>query len=217
MKYKYCPPFIIQKLIYGSRWSSTNPADGSGSKILLTFDDGPNPGSSELILSALENNKLKAVMFCVGDNIIKYPELTNEMIRAGHNLANHTFNHKQLPQISLKEADEQIGSFNRIIEENHGYKAQYFRPPYGKLSWKLPRLLKKHNLKNVMWSLMPFDFTNDLTLVKSVIKKYLKKDSLINLHDSNKSKDIIVDTINFIIDEADRRGFKIGEPAECLR
>lgn len=211
MKYKYSPPLLIQKIIYGSQWSAIN------NKILFTFDDGPNPGSSEIILKFLEDQKIKAVMFCVGDNIRKYPELTNEMIDAGHTLANHTFNHKQLPKISLKEADKQIGLFNKIIEDKHGYKALYFRPPYGKLSWKLPRLMNKYDLKNVMWSLMPFDFTNDLNLVKHVVNKYLKKNSLINLHDSSKSKDIIIDSIKFIIDVANRKGFTIGEPAECLR
>ena len=56
--------------------------------------------------------------------------------------------------------------------------------------------MKKHNLKNIMWSLLTYDYKNDLSFVKFATQKYLNKDSIIVLHDSNKSKNIIVDSIS---------------------
>jgi hypothetical protein len=68
-----------------------------------------------------------------------------------------------------------------------------------------------------MWSLLTYDYKNDINLVKLVASKYMRRNSIIVLHDSLKSKDIIVDSINFIAEQAEKNGFEIGEPAECLK
>jgi len=72
-------------------------------------------------------------------------------------------------------------------------------------------------MKNVMWSLLTYDYKNDLSIVKYSVKKYLRKNSIIVLHDSLKSKDIICDSIKFIAEEAAQKGFEFGEPEECLK
>jgi hypothetical protein len=67
-----------------------------------------------------------------------------------------------------------------------------------------------------MWSLLTYDYKNDLAFVKFATQKYLNKDSIIVLHDSNKSKNIIVDSISLISDEAGKRNYQFGDPEECL-
>ena len=73
------------------------------------------------------------------------------------------------------------------------------------------------NLKAVMWSLLTYDYKNDFNIVKFAVRKYLEKNSIIVLHDSLKSKNIILESINYIVEESSRRGFQIGVPAECLK
>ena len=68
-----------------------------------------------------------------------------------------------------------------------------------------------------MWNLVTYDYKNDWEKVKFAVDNYLQSDSLIVLHDSNKSKDIIIDSIKYITDAATMRGFKFGEPEECLK
>ena len=66
MKYLYDPPGILKVMFSGFYWNTNN------NKILLTFDDGPNPETTEIILKRLSEEKIKAMFFCVGENIKKY-------------------------------------------------------------------------------------------------------------------------------------------------
>ena len=185
-------------------------------KVLLTFDDGPNPGTTEIILKKLSDEKIKALFFCVGENVQKYPELIKQIKDEGHTFGNHTFNHKILNKISAEEKDYQISSVNKIFKEQFDIKLKYFRPSHGRFQLSTSSLMKKHQLKNIMWSLLTYDYKNDLSIVKFAIEKYLTHNSIIVLHDSNKSKNIISDSISFIADEVRKRNYQFGEADECL-
>jgi peptidoglycan/xylan/chitin deacetylase (PgdA/CDA1 family) len=152
----------------------------------------------------------------VGNNVQKYPELVNQIKAEGHSFGNHTFDHKILNKISIEEKVQQIFSVNNLFQEKFNIKLKYFRPPHGKFQLSTDRLLKKFELKNVMWSLLTYDYKNDLSIVKFAVEKYLKQNSIIVLHDSNKSKEIINDSISFIADEVRQNNYQFGEANECL-
>lgn len=210
MKYLYNPPIILKKIFSDFSWNTNNE------KILLTFDDGPNPGTTEIILKKLSEEKIKALFFCVGENVQKYPELIHQIKNEGHSFGNHTFNHKILNKISDEEKDYQISSVNKIFNDQFDINLKYFRPSHGRFQLSTSLLMKKHNLKNIMWSLLTYDYKNDISIVKFAVEKYLKPNSIIVLHDSNKSKNIISDSISFIADEVEKRNYQFGEAEECL-
>lgn len=210
-KYKYKPPTLFKNIFHEFYWDTTN------NKILLTFDDGPIPESTEIILSILSKHKIKALFFCVGDNIKKYPALAKSILSEGHTIGNHTFNHKRLKTLSKQEKIYQIKSFNELLDNDYNYKIKYFRPPHGRFQLTTNSLLNKFNLKNVMWSLLTYDYKNNFDLVKFAVTNFMKKDSIIVLHDSIKSKDIIRDSIEYIVEQASDKKFSFGEPSECLR
>ncbi len=210
MKYLYNPPILLKKVFNDFSWNTNN------GKVLLTFDDGPNPGTTEIILKKLSEEKIKALFFCVGENVQKYPELIQHIKDEGHSFGNHTFNHKILNKISDEEKDYQISTVNKIFKDQVDIKLKYFRPSHGKFQLSTSSLMKKHQLKNIMWSLLTYDYKNDLSIVKFAVEKYLKPDSIIVLHDSNKSKNIISDSISFIADEVEKRNYQFGEAVECL-
>jgi hypothetical protein len=68
-----------------------------------------------------------------------------------------------------------------------------------------------------MWNLVTYDYKNDWEKVKFAVDNFLQNNSLIVLHDSSKSKDIIIDSIKYIADAAAARGFKFGDTEECLK
>jgi len=210
LRFYYNPPGIIKKIFSDFYWNTSNK------KILLTFDDGPIPETTEIILNQLKNYQLRAVFFCVGDNIRKYPSLVKEILNEGHSIGNHTFNHKILKKLSYQEKLIEIESFNKIMEDNFGYNVKYFRPPHGKFQLTTNSLLKKFGLKNIMWSLLTYDYKNNLEVVKFAVKNYLSSNSIVVLHDSMKSKDIIIDSIKVLNEEASNRNFSFGDPTECL-
>ncbi len=120
MKYLYNPPTLLKQIFNDFYW------DSSIGKVLLTFDDGPNPGTTEIILKKLNDEKIKALFFCVGDNVKKYPELVLQIKSEGHSFGNHTFNHKTLNSISKSEKDYQISSVNLLFEEKFDLKLKIF-------------------------------------------------------------------------------------------
>jgi len=211
MKYSYNPPLIIKKLFNDFHWNSQT------SKILLTFDDGPNPKTTECILNELDKLSIKSIFFCVGENLERNPTLAREILSQGHEIGNHTYKHKKINKLNKKETIESIKKVQEFALNTFDYKIKYFRPPHGRFTLRTNRILKEVGLINVMWSLLTYDYKNDLNIVRFALAKYLTKNSIIVLHDSNKSKDIIVESIKLVADEVNRTNYQIGKPSECLK
>ena len=210
MKLNYNPPYLIKKIFNQFKWETSN------NKILLTFDDGPNPRTTEKILLLLNDFKIKAVFFCVGSNVDRYKSLTQQIIDERHVVGNHTFNHKLLLKLNRKDSLEEINSFNSIMLRNLSYRVKYFRPPFGWFKLNTNSLMKEAELRCVMWNLVTYDYHNNFERVKFAIDNYLKSNSIIVLHDSKKSADIITESIKYIVEKAEKHGLEFGVPEECL-
>lgn len=207
----YNPPILVKKLFRDYYWTTSN------NKILLTFDDGPTVELTELILKTLNEYNIKALFFCVGQNIERNSELAEEIIKQGHSIGNHHYSHKSLLKLSKEDQVSEIKKCNDAMFNKLGIEPVYYRPPYGRYRLSTNKLLKKFKLKNIMWSLLTYDYKNDFNLVKFAVDKNLKSNSIIVLHDNIKSKDIIIDSIRYIAEQADKKGYSFGEPAECLK
>jgi len=211
MKFLYNPPLIIKKLFNHFYWQTTN------NKILLTFDDGPNPGTTEKILNTLNKLKITSLHFCVGENLERHKNLVNKILIEGHAIGNHTYYHKTLTSLSTKESLEEIRSVNSLMRNDYSYNIKYFRPPYGRINFKTKKIVNETRMKCVMWNLITYDYKNDIKRVKFSIDNYMQNNSIIVLHDNNKSSDFIVDSIKYIADTAAAKGFEFGVPEECLK
>ena len=210
IKYLYNPPLPVKFLFKEFAWNSVS------GQILFTFDDGPVAGNTEGILKKLDELKFKAIFFCVGNNVRYNRSLINEILVEGHTIGNHTMNHKVLTRAGLPEMIEEIIPFNKIMEDEFGYKVDYFRPPHGKFNLKLRSYLNYIDLKCVMWSLLTYDYKNNIDEVKKSLK-HLKGNSIIVLHDSLKSKEVIIAAIDLISESILSNNFSVGTPPECLK
>jgi peptidoglycan-N-acetylglucosamine deacetylase len=211
LRYKYYPPIIVQKLFNNFIWITSN------NRILLTFDDGPTEAATLKILSILRTNQIKAVYFCVGNNIKQQPELAKKILEDGHTIANHTMSHRLLTQMNGEESIQEINSFNDLMKEKFNYNVKYFRPPHGWFNLRTNSILNSLNMKCVMWSLLTYDYENEIEKVKYAIDKYLNANAIVVFHDSTKCSDIIEQALNYTIEQADKKGFKFGEPEDCLK
>lgn len=209
-KVKYVPPKIFHKLFPGTIWES------KVDKILFTFDDGPNPETTPIILEKLNEHSIKAIFFCVGENVERYPDLAKQIIDEGHLIGNHTISHKNINLLNIK-ANSSIAECSNIIEKTTGIEPKYFRPPHGRIGLRTETLMKRNNLTNVMWSLLTYDYKSDFNIVIFAVNKYLNKNSIIVLHDSLKSEAIIEKSIDYIIEKTKQNGYQIGDPSKCLK
>ncbi len=211
MKLSYNPPNLVKNVFSNFVW------DSQVNKILITFDDGPNLGTTEIILKELDKNKIKSIFFCVGENLKKYTSLAKEVLSEGHLIGNHSHKHQKFTKQSKFDTISSLVTVQKIAEEKLNYKIKYVRPPHGRFNFSTSKILRDIGLQNVMWSLLTYDYKNDLNIVKFAVEKYLVNNSLIVLHDSNKSKEIIADSIKIIVEEAEKRNYQIGNPPECLK
>lgn len=169
------------------RWLYPNALwrmDKNDHSVYLTFDDGPIPESTPFILETLRRYNAKATFFMVGENVLRYHDLYNQIVAEGHQVGNHTFNH--------------IGSFKHwtltyalnIQQANDLIKAHLFRPPHGWMRHSVYWWFQRR-YKIVMWDLVTRDYSKWLTADDVVrnVKRYTRKGSIITFHDSLKSID----------------------------
>ncbi len=210
MRYFYNPPLPVKLLFRESVWHSKT------SKILITFDDGPLGNNTERILNKLDMYNIRALFFCVGNNIVKYPDLTRSIISGGHTIGNHTMNHKILSSSGKSEISEEIIPFNNLMNDKFGYEVKYFRPPHGRYSFRLKSFLKDKELTNIMWSLLTYDYRDNIDDVKSSLK-HLRNNSIVVFHDNIKSSKIIFEALDILMDTVHKKEFNTGTPEECLK
>lgn len=206
----YNPPKLIRIIYKDAIWES------KADKILFTFDDGPIPESTELILNKLNEYNIKSIFFCVGENIKKYSRLAEKILSNGHEIANHTNSHKRLTLLNKNEIRKELELFQNELDKSFNYKVKYFRPPHGRLNKQILLIANEFDLRTVMWSLLTYDYKNELNILKFAVEKYIQKNSIIVLHDSIKSGKIILDSIDFIYEKIQEKNFKIGNAEECL-
>lgn len=151
--------------------------------LILTFDDGPDPTSTNLILEILERYNIKAVFFCSGKAAENYQDLMSMITRKGHRTGNHGYNHPDGWRMGTRAYLEEVSKASEFTSST------LFRPPYGHLRLKQYRNLIK-NYKIVFWDLMPYDFDPGMSSAKclDILKEKLRPGSIIVLHDTPASQ-----------------------------
>ncbi|MER5949176.1 glycosyltransferase [Streptomyces sp. NPDC001904] len=111
----------------GGQESSRSIADH---KLVLTFDDGPDPEWTPKVLDVLKKHDAHAVFFVTGTMASRYPELVQRMVAEGHEVGLHTFNHPDLSYQSTKRIDWELSTNQLALEGAAGVRTSLFRPPY---------------------------------------------------------------------------------------
>lgn len=123
-EFKYPEGWVVRR--YGGA-TEGNPAK----RILLTFDDGPDPEWTPKILDVLKANQVPAVFFVVGKMAEAYPNLVRRMWDEGHEIGNHSWNHPDLYRLSPEQQRLELTTTQRVIQAITGHSTTLFRPPYG--------------------------------------------------------------------------------------
>lgn len=152
--------------------------------IALTFDDGPHPVYTPLILDLLEQYQAKATFFVVGEAARENRFLIKKMREQGHAIGNHSWNHLAMPLISRKERLKQIRDTQSEINAK---RKKLFRPPWGFLTLSSYIDVKLLGYKIVLWDTVAFDWLDRSSdkLFKQ-LDSNIKPGSIILMHDNLK-------------------------------
>ena len=102
------------------------------SEVFLTFDDGPSPKATAMILDILREHDVKATFFVLGRNAAMWPELIERIVAEGHELALHSHTHPNLTALSWEEKEREIADGLSILHwQLPHHRIRWFRPPYG--------------------------------------------------------------------------------------
>lgn len=156
--------------------------------VYLTFDDGPVPVTTTYILDLLKSYGVQATFFCVGENILKYPELFTRLIDEGHSIGNHTMHHLNGWKNDNSNYLEDVGQCAATIRL-HGRLSDLFRPPYGKITRRQIRELGDQRI--IMWDVLSGDFDPSLSPERCLRKtlKAIRPGSVIVFHDNPKAQE----------------------------
>lgn len=99
-------------------------------KIVLTFDDGPDPVWTPKVLDILKQENVKAAFFIVGENGQANPEIVKRIIAEGHEIGNHSFTHPNLGEVPTQVTEMELNTTQRLIESLTGRSTRFFRAPY---------------------------------------------------------------------------------------
>jgi len=150
------PPAGSEQLL--SAYNGMFVGDTSKKEVYFTFDLGYESGYTNEVLDILKENNIHAIFFLTG-NYLKETDLIARMIDEGHSLGNHTDRHKDLPTLSEEGIKTDVMTMQNSFKEKYPeVPMNYFRPPQGRISEKVLKLVSAQNLKTVMWSIAIVDW-----------------------------------------------------------
>ena len=121
-------------------------------KVALSFDAAWGNEDLRQILKILEANDVKATFFMTGEWVEKYPESVKRMAEEGHELGNHSENHKNMSKLSDAENLEELMKVHEKVKTITGIEMKLFRPPYGDYDDGLIKLINANNYYPIQWS-----------------------------------------------------------------
>ena len=154
--------------------------------VALTFDDGPNPDATPLILDTLAEKGVRATFFVLGSHAERWPKLVRRISSEGHQLGNHGYFHRKLQFKSPFYVSRDIRLGIRAIRRAGAPAPRYFRAPHGFRSpWTTP-IARAYGERTVGWSLGVWD--SDRPCVDEIVRRTLEgvaPGSIVLLHDGD--------------------------------
>jgi peptidoglycan/xylan/chitin deacetylase (PgdA/CDA1 family) len=139
--------------------TATKGGGGAGGKVIyLTFDDGPAVKYTTQMLDLLDQYGAKATFFELGQNASAHPDLTREVIRRGHAVGSHTWDHTDMRQLSRTALDHEITTTSSTLEKLTGRPITCLRPPYGALNSTARSEITRFGLDLQLWNIDPQDW-----------------------------------------------------------
>lgn len=176
----------------GGENSELPPKTPSTEKLIaLTYDDGPNPSTTNRILTTLEENNSVATFFIVGNRIDSGHDTIERAVDMGCEIANHTYDHKYLNEISDSERNNQINSVNSKMKNDFGFEVKLLRAPGGKYKGVTDSI----DMPLIQWSIDTNDWRHKDVSSKPRTEEQRQKemDEIIDhVMDNVKSGDIIL-------------------------
>lgn len=176
--------------------------------IALTFDDGPHPGNTGRILDVLKKNGIQATFFILGCNANYYPDPLIRAVAEGHEIENHSFDHKTAGK-STEDLMRSLESAAEIITERTGRRPRFFRPPGGKCTREMKNAIELLGYEPIYWTVDSEDWKGKSadSIVSSVMRS-VRGNDIVLFHDYTCPNDNTVEALEVLIPLLRREGYR---------
>ncbi len=213
-------------LVPRSDWLGPNlvrlPA-AAGACIAITFDDGPEPAVTPVLLDLLERHGARATFFCIGARVRRHAGLAREIVRRGHQIENHSHRHAHHFSLSGPRALlRELGDAQAAIADVTGRTPLLFRAPAGLRNPFLEPVLARLGLHLTSWTRRGFD--TRVTDPKKVLARLLRglaAGDILLLHDGNCAhtaggRPVLLEVLPRLLAQADALGLACVRMADAL-
>jgi len=192
-------------------------------KIALTFDDGPNEPYTSEILDILKKYNLKVTFFVLGKNVERYPDTARRIVKEGHVIGNHTYDHPYLLVQSKSHIKYEMQKAEQAILAATNIRPHLFRPPYGVDNSWIYHTAREFGYVTIEWSVTGNNGGKEIPperIIEDVLNK-VKNGSIILLHDGDRlirgaNRRNIVKALPFIIESLQKKGYQFVTVPELL-
>lgn len=172
--------------------------------VALTFDDGPNPKTTPMLLDILKKYNAKATFFILGQNIPGNEEIVKRMVAEGHEVANHSWSHPNFKTLSPEQIKQEVEQTQSTLEKITGRRPTMIRPPYGSMN---QMVIDAMNLPAMYWSVDSLDWkSRDPKAILEVVKANTRPGSIILMHDIHQST---VDSMESVLQYLQTQGYSL--------
>lgn len=183
-------------------------------QIALSFDAAWGNEDTQKILEILKKHDIKVTFFMTGGWVESYPDDVKSIYEAGHDLGNHSENHKDMPTLSNEQQTEELMKVHNKVKELTGYEMFLFRPPYGSYNNNLILNAQKIGYYTIQWDVDSLDWKNygvD-SIIKTVTQhKHLGNGSIILCHNGAQYTAEALDTLITTLKDAGYEFVPISE------
>lgn len=176
--YKYISGYVTVSSNVNGRELPIYSVETKEKKVALSFDAAWGNDDTQKILEILKKHGLHVTFFMTGGWVEKYPEDVKAIQAAGHDLGNHSENHKNMAQLSVEEQKTEIMTVHEKVKQLTGVDMQLFRPPYGEYNDNLVLTAKDCGYFPVEWSVDSLDWKD--YGVNSILDMVLKNKEVRN-------------------------------------
>ncbi|MGW0614295.1 glycosyltransferase [Streptomyces sp. NPDC002788] len=193
-------------------------------RLVLTFDDGPDPVWTPKVLDVLKKHDAHAVFFVTGTMASRYPDLVRRMVAEGHEVGLHTFNHPDLSYQSKRRIDWELSQNQLAISGAAGIRTSLFRPPYSSfagamdnMSWPVTEYIGDRGYITVVNNTDSEDWRKPG--VEEIIRKATPKGgkgAIVLMHDSGGDRHQTVEALDRMLPDLREQGYEFHNLTEAL-
>lgn len=193
-------------------------------KLVLTFDDGPDPTWTPKVLDQLKKYHAHGVFFVTGANAARYPDLVKRMVDEGHEVGLHTFNHPDLSYQSHARIDWELAQNQLALEGAAGIRTSLFRPPYSSFAdaiddqnWPVIKYVGSRGYITALDSTDSEDWQRPgiKTIIKNATPKH-GKGAIVLMHDSGGDRSQTVAALDTFLPQLQGKGYTFVNLTEAL-